>query len=189
MDDERRVRFEAVALPFMKSLYNTASVWTGRSADAADLVQETYLRAYRTFDSFQKGTNCKAWLFTIMRSIFVNKYRKRQREPEAIPFESFEERFDELLADSPEDRHLFLIRDLGLDWKGSQPERALEKLPEKFRSAVVLVDVEDLTYEEAARVLGCPMGTLRSRLFRGRKALFVELESYAQEIGYLKTQK
>ena len=88
---ERRAKFERLALPLTKSLYNVAKRWTGRE-DASDLVQETYLRAYRTFDNFREGTNCKAWLFTIMRSVFVNEYRKGQRQPNSVTVEDLEER-------------------------------------------------------------------------------------------------
>ena len=182
----RRSRFEELVLPFMKSLYNAARRWTGSAEDASDLVQETYLRAYRTFDNFKLGTNCKAWLFTIMRSVFVNRHVKGKHQPEAVAPEDLEKRFSQCLGRV--DSHMKLIHELDLDWKGSEVERALMRLPESFRTAVLLVDVEKLTYEEAADVLKCPVGTLRSRLFRGRKTLFLELQSWAEKNGYVKAK-
>src|SRR5215813_141235 len=103
--DTKRVQFEAIALPFTKSIYNTAIRLTHRPEDASDLVQETYLRAYRTFHNFTLGTNCKAWLFTILYSIFVNKYRKEQREPKAVSIEELEEKFHHSLAGADWDPH------------------------------------------------------------------------------------
>ena len=174
--ENKRAQFEAVALPFMKSLYNTALRLTRRPEGASDLVQETYLRAYRTFSNFTPGTNCKAWLFTIMYSIFVNKYRKEQREPESVSLEELEEKFHRSLAAAEWDPN---IREIGME-----VDQALKQLPESFRLAVLLVDVEEMSYEEAAAILSCPIGTLRSRLFRARKLLFLELQPYAQKKGY-----
>ena len=186
---ERRSQFEAVALPLANSLYRVARRWTGSPEDASDLVQETYLRAYRTFDNFRPGTNSKAWLFTIMRSVFVNEYRKAERQPEEVGLEELEIRFHRCVESANTDPHVQLIDQLNLNWKGSELELALSRLPESFRAAMLLVDMEDLSYEEAAAVLECPVGTLRSRLFRGRKALFVELQAYAKQSGYVKGLK
>jgi RNA polymerase sigma-70 factor (ECF subfamily) len=176
---ERRQRFEAEAMPFMKAVYNTALRLTQRDEDARDLVQETYLRAYRTYDGFTPGTNCRAWLFTIMYSIFVNKYRKEQREPSTISIDELEERFHQTVAADRDERPIGEGR-----WADVEVERALAELPESFRPAVLLVDVEEFSYEEAAAVLGCPIGTLRSRLFRARKMLAVSLREYARRAGY-----
>jgi RNA polymerase sigma-70 factor (ECF subfamily) len=176
---ERRQRFEAEAMPFMRALYNTALRLTRREEDARDLLQETYLRAYRTYSGFTPGTNCKAWLFTIMYSIFVNKYRKERREPPTISLDELEERFRRTLAADRRDqptgqRH----------WTDPEVETAIAELPESFRAALLLVDVEELSYEEAAAALECPVGTLRSRLFRARKLLSVSLREYARRAGY-----
>jgi RNA polymerase sigma-70 factor (ECF subfamily) len=173
-DERRREEFEATALPFARTLYATALRLTGRAEDALDVVQETFLRAYRTFASFRPGTNPKAWLFTILRSVSANRWRQRQRQPTLVPLQDWEERFGPIAA------------------KGAPTEearieevwRAIGALPEEFRHAVLLVDVEGLTYEEAATALGCPVGTIRSRLARGRRALFVELHDYARRAGY-----
>src|SRR5262249_16161744 len=143
--DGKRAQFEAVALPFTRSLYNTARRITHNPEDAGDLVQETYLRAYRTFHNFTPGTNCMAWLFTILYSIFVNKYRKEQREPVAVPVEELEERFHRCLTAGEWDPHWAL----NLNDVGTEVDQALNHLPEAFRSAVLLVDVEEMSYEEA----------------------------------------
>jgi RNA polymerase sigma-70 factor (ECF subfamily) len=164
----------------MRSIYNTALCLTRRPEDASDLVQETYLRAYRTFSNFTPGTNCKAWLFTIMYSVFVNKYRKEQREPESVSIEELEEKFHRSLAAAEWDPNL--IQEI--DVMATEVDQALKRLPESFRLAVLLVDVEEMSYEEAASILNCPIGTLRSRLFRARKLLFLELRPYAQRKGY-----
>ena len=178
--ENKRAQFEAIALPFTKSIYYTALRLTHRPEDASDLVQETYMRAYRTFSNFTVGTNCKAWLFTIMYSIFVNKYRKEQREPKSVSIEELDEKFHRFLAAEEWDAHL----SLNPGEMGTEVDQALNGLPESFRLTVLLVDVEEMTYEEAAAILNCPIGTVRSRLFRARKLLFLELQQYAGEKGY-----
>jgi RNA polymerase sigma-70 factor, ECF subfamily len=180
-------RFEAAALPFMDALYNQAVRLTRHSEDASDIVQETYLRAYRTFANFKEGTNCKAWLFKILYSIFVNKYRKHQREADTISIEELEQTFHRTLADGDWQTNFPALTRSGLDWQEPEVNRALARLPEDFRSAVLLVDVQGFTYDEAAAVLECPVGTLRSRLFRARRMLFVELKDYARRIGFIRT--
>ena len=175
-------RFEAEAMPFMDALYHKALRLTRSPDDASDLVQETCLRAYRAFASYQEGTNCKAWLFTIQYSIFVNKYRKERREPETVSMDEMEETFHLALSDDRWDADFAAMA----DWKGPEVSEALDKLPEDFRAAVLLVDVEELTYEEAAGVMNCPVGTLRSRLFRARRMLFLELRDYARKTGFIR---
>lgn len=180
---DRRARFEDTALPWMRALYGTALRLTRGSEDASDLVQETYLRAFRSFDSFVPGTNCKAWLFKILYSVFINRFRKAQREPAGVSIDELEKRYDLWVKGggdqppAPPDPGTFAA---------SEVEAALRQLPEAFRSAVLLVDVEELTYEEAAAALDCPVGTLRSRLFRARKLLFAALQGYARQTGRLK---
>jgi len=185
MSADRRARFEATALPYQRALHCAAVHLSRQPEDARDLVQETFLRAYRTFDGFTPGTNCKAWLLTILYSIFVNRYRKAQREPPAVPLEELEERFEGLIVGTGAEQ-----ADMG--WKGGplpggpEVERALAGLPGPYRDTVLLVDAQDLTYEEAAAALGCPVGTVRSRLFRARRLLFVALHDYARRTGYVK---
>jgi RNA polymerase sigma-70 factor, ECF subfamily len=170
----------------MDALYNQALRLTRNSEDASDIVQETYLRAYRTFANFKEGTNCKAWLFTILYSIFVNKYRKRQREADTVSIEELEQKFHRTLADGQWETNL-VATGSELDWQEPELNHALAKLPEDFRSAVLLVDVQGFTYEEAAAALECPVGTVRSRLFRARRMLFVELKDYARRKGFTGT--
>jgi len=173
-DERRQKEFESTALPFARSLYGTALRLTGRAEDAPDLVQETFLRAYRTFDNFRIGTNPKAWLFTILRSVFANRYRRERRQPLMVPLEGLEERFGRLASEAPP----------SAEPAAEEVNRALAALAVEFRLAVLLVDVEGFTYEEAAAVLGCPVGTVRSRLSRARRALFVKLRDYARKAGY-----
>jgi len=175
---DRRARFETEALPLMPVVYRVARRLRWAEEDAKDLVQETYLRAYRTFDAFQPGTNCRAWLLTILYSVFINRYRKAQREPEFVPAD--EERLADTVPDEGQLPDMSQVSSAEID-------AALTRLPEPFRAAVLLVDVEELSYEEAAQALSCPVGTIRSRLFRARKLLFAALQEYARKAGYLKS--
>ena len=184
--DAKRAQFEATALPFLKALYNGGLRLTdGIAADASDLVQETYLRAYRTFENFVPGTNCKAWLFTILYSVFVNQRKRERRTAFSLPNDELEQRYHEAAAATGD-----LVADtappLPDERWGPEVDRALRRLPEALQAVVLLVDVEQLSYEEAAVALGWPIGTLRSRLFRARKQLFAALQTYAREVGYLK---
>ncbi len=184
-DESAAARFEAAALPWMGALHHKALSLTQRPAEAADLVQDTFLRAYRSFSSFTEGTNCKAWLFTIQYSIFVNSYRKSQREPEMVSLDELSGTFDRMLADPEWERAVSDLSNAGLDWSGPEVTKALDDLPENFRTAVMLVDVDEFSYEEAAGILNCPVGTLRSRLSRARQMLFLALRNYAQKMGFL----
>ena len=179
-----RARFEKTALPFIQSLYGTAWRLTRNREDASDLVQETYLRAYRTFSGFTPGTNCKAWLFTILYSVFTNRYRKKRREPEALSIEELEARYGDVPRAEGWGSHRSVLENPDLGWAAPEIDRALGLLPPDFRAAVLLVDVEELTYEEASQALGCPVGTVRSRLYRARKLLFETLVEYAGKRGY-----
>jgi RNA polymerase sigma-70 factor (ECF subfamily) len=183
--DERRARFESLALPFLGALYNTALHLTADPDDAADVVQETYLRAYRTFDNFRPGTNGKAWLFTILHSVCINRWEKRRREVGPFPADELEERFRQFIEEPGGADDGREIETWGRRWP-QEVESALRALPEAFRAAVLLVDVEQLSYDEAATVLECPVGTLRSRLFRGRRLLFAALQDYARRAGYVR---
>ncbi len=185
MESSSQSNFEQEALPFSASLYRTARRWTHSESDSSDLVQETFLRAYRTFHNFEPGTNCKQWLFTILRSIYVNKYRQSQRKPTEVPVKDIDEVFEERLDTRVWDAHDSVFKELGLDWQGSAVRSALRRMSEPFRTAILLVDVEEFSYEEAAGVMDCPVGTLRSRLFRARKTLALSLQEYAREMGYL----
>lgn len=184
--ESRQLRFEAVALPFMRPLYNTALRLSENPEDAADLVQETMLRAFRTFDGFRPGTNGKAWLFTILYSVFFNQRRKARREVGPLPADELEQRFARLVSEGVLASESWA--EAGeLEWP-AEIDGALRSLSEESRSAVILVDVQELSYEEAAAVLGCPIGTLRSRLFRARRMLAVLLLPHARRSGFLKPE-
>jgi RNA polymerase sigma-70 factor (ECF subfamily) len=157
-----RAAFEAECLPLMRGLYAVAVRLTRKPDDASDVVQETLLRAYRTFQNFEPGTNARAWLLKILYSVFLNRNRKERRSADWLPLESVEER---LPAGSSAGSARFSAAEL---------ESALQSLPEAFRIAILLVDVEGLSYEEAAAALACPVGTVRSRLHRAR-AMMLDL--------------
>ena len=186
--EQRRKRFEADALQYMNQLYSAALRYTKNPADAQDLVQDTYAKAYVSFHQFEPGTNLKAWLYRILTTTFINTYRKDQRRPQL----SDQELEDWQIADasshtsdqgkSAEDVALENLPD-------SDIKRALAELPEEFRIAVYLADVEGFSYKEIAEIVGVPTGTVMSRLHRGRKQLREKLTDYARELGYTKGGK
>lgn len=173
-----RADFEREALPHLGSLYATAHRLTRNSRDAEDLVQEAMLRAFRFFHRFEPGTNCRAWLFKILHNTFVTRYRSSSRERELVELlrQSEDLRGED---DSSPERHA-----LGSSL-GPHVQRALDSLPEEFRTVVILCDLEDLSYREIADILDCPLGTVMSRLHRGRRFLQRELRGYAEEQGIL----
>jgi len=177
---ELRARFEAEALPFMPAMYSAAFGLTRNDADAEDLVQETFLRAYRSFFQFREGTNLKAWLYRIMRNTFNTNYRKRKREPETIPAIDVEDWYlyskmqESGLEPSAESSVLEALPD-------EDVQHALMSLPERFRTVVLLADVEGFAYAEIAEITGAPVGTVMSRLHRGRKALEKRLWDVVRE--------
>jgi RNA polymerase sigma-70 factor, ECF subfamily len=179
--------FEKEAVPHMESLFNFALKLTGDSDDADDLVQETYLKAFRFFDKFQKGTNCKAWLYRIMKNTFINTYRKQSKEPDKLDYEEVENFYENVKASSTDSAHLEKeIFDNLLDDELSQ---AISKLPEDFRTVIILCDIEGYTYDEIAEFVNCPVGTVRSRLHRARKLLHENLFEYASSKGYIHKSK
>jgi RNA polymerase sigma-70 factor (ECF subfamily) len=181
--NERHAEFEAEAMPHMDLLYNFALRTTGDPDDAKDLLQETYLKAYRFWDKYEKGTNIRAWLFRIMKNSYINRYRKETREPDKVDYEDVENFYDSIRDDSKETSDL-QQRMFG-NLLGDEVTTALQELPDDFRTVVILCDIEGLTYEEIAEFLNCPIGTVRSRLHRGRKMLQARLHAYAKEHGYL----
>ncbi len=182
-----RERFEALALPYLDSLYNTALRLTRNAQDAEDLVQETYFKAYRNFDQFQPGTNLKAWLFRILKNSFINEYRKRQSEPSQGDFAEIEQGYEGAIDGSrwtgspttPEEEALASALD-------EDVQKALEELPEDYRMVLLLADLEDFSYKEIAEILEIPLGTVMSRLYRARKQLEAALLRYARNRGYFK---
>jgi RNA polymerase sigma-70 factor, ECF subfamily len=174
--------FERVALVHLDALYDVALRLTRNRAEAEDVVQEACLRAFRSFDRFNPGTNCRAWLFTILRNVFLNRVRSRGREvleAEMGGLDQAETTTDTEVGRNPEEQFLQAMLHGDVD-------RALTTLPLSFRETVLLVDLEGLTYREVAEVLGCPIGTVMSRLSRGRALLRRALGRFAREHGYVK---
>jgi len=182
---DRRRRFDGLIRPLLGPLYGTALRLTRNESDAADLVQECCVRAYRTFDNFTPGTNARAWLFTILYSIHVNAYHRRRRRPAQVSIDAVDA--DGQLEIPDWSGTAAILGNPAIVWEGSAVERALARLPEPFRDVVVLVDLEELSYEEAASAMDCPVGTVRSRLHRARRALAIELRGLAETRGYLRT--
>jgi RNA polymerase sigma-70 factor (ECF subfamily) len=181
---KKQAEFEAEALPHMDVLYNFALRTTGNENDAQDLLQETYLKAYRFWDKYEKGTNIRAWLFRIMKNSYINRYRKETKEPDKVDYDEIENFYNTIRAEStdPNDLQQKLFGNL----LGDEVTEALESLPDDFRTVVILCDIEGLTYEEIAEFVECPIGTVRSRLHRGRKLLQAKLYEYAKKQGVIK---
>ncbi len=181
-ENRKRKAFETEAIPHMDALYNFALRMTGDQNDADDLVQETFLKAYRFFDKFEQGTNCKAWLFRIMKNSYINRYRKAQKTPETVDYDTVEDFYYSIRSDNADANDL---EEVLFEWLlDDEVTTAIESLPEDFRTVVILCDLEGFTYEEIAEFVDCPVGTVRSRLHRGRKLLRSALLEYAQSRGY-----
>jgi RNA polymerase sigma-70 factor (ECF subfamily) len=181
-DPALRERFEREVLPLLPSLYSAALRMTRNPADAEDLVQETYLRAYRGFSGFEEGTNLRAWMYRILTNTFINSYRKKQREPVTVQEDDLDEwyLYDKLGESGVEpSAEAEVIRSM----PDEDVQKALEALPEGFRLAVLLADVEGFSYKEIAEILGIPIGTVMSRLHRGRRALEKALWERVRERG------
>ena len=177
--DELKKEFEDIALQHMNSLYSAALRMAKDRADADDLVQDTYLRAYRFFDRFERGTSIKAWLFTILKNTFINNFKKRSKTPEHVDFDRLRLSEDEpTSSDDPEEDLIY--RSFEGEFK-----RAVEALPKEFRSVIELSDLDGYSYKEIAEIVDRPIGTVMSRLHRGRKLLRNSLQENASELGYI----
>jgi RNA polymerase sigma-70 factor (ECF subfamily) len=172
-------------MPFMSSLYAAALRMTRNAADAEDLVQETYLKAYRGFSGFEEGTNLKAWLYRILTNTYINTYRARKRRPEESDLEDVEDLYLYRRLGGLEIASLgrSAEEDLLESYTDEEVKAAIESLPEQFRMAVLLADVEGFSYKEIAEILDIPIGTVMSRLHRGRKGLQKKLWEFAVERG------
>ncbi|MBA8825068.1 RNA polymerase sigma-70 factor (ECF subfamily) [Saccharopolyspora lacisalsi] len=187
--EQRAARFERDAMPLLDQLYGAALRMTRNAADAEDLVQETYLKAYSAFKSFTQGTNLKAWLYRILTNTYINGYRKRQRQPQQQPTDEIA---DWQLAQA-ENHTSSGLRSAEVEALDRLPDtdvkHALQQLGEEFRMVVYLADVEGFAYKEISEIMGTPIGTVMSRLHRGRKQLRDMLTDVARDRGFLREKK
>jgi len=182
-DLEKYRVFDKEFIPHIHSMYNFAFRLTNDEDDANDLIQDTYLKAFRFINSFSEGTNAKAWLFRILKNSFINDFRKKSKEPAKVDYQDVETTYN-----SEEDAETNQTVDLRVesvqDLIGDEIANALNALPVDFRTVIILCDVEGFTYEEMAKILDIPIGTVRSRLHRARMLLKDKLKSYAKSLGY-----
>ena len=185
---DRRKAFETEALPHMDALYRTALRMTKNATDAEDLVQETFVKAYRFWEKFELGSNCRAWLFKIMTNIFINDYRAKSRNPSPVNVDDIDDSYlynhltDTQTESNPEQQFLAKVLD-------DDVRHAIEELPDDFRIVVVLSFLEGFSYQEIADIVGLQLGTVKSRLHRGRKLLQKQLLDYAVKNGYIRESK
>jgi RNA polymerase sigma-70 factor (ECF subfamily) len=181
-DNLRQQRFNKEMAPYMDMLYSYAVYMTGDRDEASDLLQETFLKAFRFFDKFEAGTNAKAWLYRIMRNTYINEYRRVKRLPDIVEYDEQVSHYKMVNSETigSED----MRRKVDGEMFDDEIAGAIASLPEKFKSVVILRDVEDLPYEEIAAALEIPIGTVRSRLHRARVLLFDALKQYAKNRGY-----
>ncbi len=179
---QKQEDFQEEIIPHLDAMYNFALRLTSDPNDAEDLVQDTIVKAYRFFSSYEKGTNAKAWLFRILKNSYINNYRKKSKQPSQVDYDEVSSFYETIRADRTDTSDLEdrMFRELIDD----DISNALEQLPEDFRTVVLLCDVEGFTYEEIANMLDVPIGTIRSRLHRGRNLLKAELLEYAEKRGY-----
>lgn len=179
---QKQEDFEDEIIPHLDAMYNFALRLTSDPSDAEDLVQDTIVKAFRFFSSYEKGTNAKAWLFRILKNSYINNYRKQSKQPNQVDYDEVSTFYETIRAERTDTSDLEdkMFRDLIDD----DISKALDELPEDFRTVVLLCDIEDFTYEEIANMLDVPIGTIRSRLHRGRNLLKAQLEEYAEKRGY-----
>ena len=174
--------FSREALVHMDLVYNMAYQMAGNRQDAEDLVQETFLKAFKSFDNYRKNTNCKAWLLRILRNTYINRYRKAVKEPVKVDFEDIQ---PVLTGPRTKTENIISAEFGAAESLDDHVETALSKLPDEYRTAVVLADIEEFSYEEIAQIMECPVGTIRSRISRGRMMLRNELMEYAYKNRYV----
>lgn len=185
-DDQRKIQrdrvFEEEFLPQIDALYNFAYHLTYNEEDSNDLVQETYLKAYRFIDNYREGTNAKAWLFKILKNAFINNYRKKSKQPTKVDYEEVVTYHEE--DDSQLTSYMDLREEMFEHMMGDEVTNAINALPVDFRTVILLCDIEGFTYEEISKIVDIPIGTVRSRLHRARNMLKEKLGEYANSLGY-----
>ncbi len=187
MSDDKKTKaydriFEEEFLPQVDALYTFAYHLTYNEEDANDLVQETYLKAYRFIDRYLEGTNAKAWLFKILKNIFINQYRKKSKQPTRVDYEEIVNYHDE--EDTSYSSYQDLREEMFQHMMGDEVTNAINALPVDFRVVILLCDIEGFTYEEISKIIDIPIGTVRSRLHRARNMLKEKLKEYAESLGY-----
>ncbi|MEZ4362509.1 MAG: sigma-70 family RNA polymerase sigma factor [Kofleriaceae bacterium] len=186
---QRRKEFEQTALVHFDAMYGTACRLTRNPRDAEDLVQEAVLRAYRFWDSFQRDSNCKAWLLRIVTNTFINEYQRKKRSRQILDLATSEQAAtDGVLIHADSQTNRGADKELARRAISDEVQQALDTLPDDFRHAVVLCDMQGLSYKEIAEIMECPVGTVMSRLFRGRKLLATALREFAVAEGYVREQ-
>ncbi|WP_192347003.1 sigma-70 family RNA polymerase sigma factor [Algoriphagus sp. Y33] len=180
--EEKNAIFDGEFMPHIDSMYNFGYRLTFDEDDAKDLVQDTYLKAYRFINSFEQGTNAKAWLFRILKNSFINEYRKKSKQPTKVDYQEVETYYnsDDVHYQSTSDLRAESVKDM----LGDEISNALNSLAVDFRTVIILCDLEGFTYEEMAKILDIPIGTVRSRLHRARNLLKEKLQGYAHNMGY-----
>ena len=181
-EQEKTEVFNSEFMPHVDSMYNFAYRLTFDEDDAKDLVQDTYLKAFRFINSFERGTNAKAWLFRILKNSFINEFRKKSKQPAKVDYNEVESYYnsDDVDANITTDLRVETVQHM----IGDEITGALNGLPVDFRTVIILSDLEGFTYEEMAKILDIPIGTVRSRLHRARNMLRDKLTGYAKEMGY-----
>ncbi|MEJ7646050.1 MAG: sigma-70 family RNA polymerase sigma factor [Chryseolinea sp.] len=184
-DTEKQNIFDNEFMPHINSMYNFGYRLTLDQDDSKDLVQDTYLKAYRFIDSFQQGTNAKAWLFRILKNSFINDYRKKSKEPSKVDYQEVESYYnsEEVDRQITPDLRVEALKDM----IGDEISNALNALDVDFRTVIILCDLEGFKYDEMAKILDIPIGTVRSRLHRARNLLKEKLSEYAKQMGYKTT--
>lgn len=174
--------FEEEFMPQIDALYTFAYHLTYNEDDANDLVQETYMKAYRFIDKYIEGTNAKAWLFKILKNAFINQYRRKTKQPTKVDYEEIINYHDE--EDTNYSSYMDLREEMFQDMMGDEVTNAINALPVDFRVVILLCDIEGFTYEEISKIIDIPIGTVRSRLHRARNMLKEKLKEYAKTLGY-----
>lgn len=175
-------RFERELLPHLEALHSFAFHLNYNEDDAADLVQETYLKAFKFIDKFEEGTNAKAWLFKILKNAYINQYRKDSKKPSIVDYEEVAVYFDE--EEGQTSSYFDLREEIFENMMGDEVSIALNTIPEEFRTVIWLCDIEGFSYEEISKIIDVPIGTVRSRLFRARNMLKEKLKNYAVSLGF-----